>query len=84
MVFGLKKFFEHHASAPTHNYVMLLISELFHSAQTLLLTDQNLVVVANAMVGSRSWVIGIFNRYGKRNEKYLDYPLSPLQVNGKA
>lgn len=34
------------------------------------------------MVGSRSWVIGFFNRYGNKrsgNDKYLDYPLSPLQ-----
>ncbi|RVW46421.1 ELMO domain-containing protein A [Vitis vinifera] len=37
---------------------------------------------SNAMVGSRSWVIGFFNRYGNKrsgNDKYLDYPLSPLQ-----
>ncbi|XP_034701300.1 ELMO domain-containing protein B isoform X3 [Vitis riparia] len=40
---------------------------------------------SNAMVGSRSWVIGFFNRYGNKrsgNDKYLDYPLSPLQPNG--
>ncbi|KAE8075896.1 hypothetical protein FH972_014579 [Carpinus fangiana] len=35
---------------------------------------------ANAMVGPRSWVGGLFNRSGnKRNEKFLDYPLNPLQ-----
>ncbi|WRX16669.1 ELMO domain - like 3 [Theobroma cacao] len=32
------------------------------------------------MVGSRSWIGGLFNRSSnKRNEKFLDYPLSPIQ-----
>ncbi|KAF5481241.1 hypothetical protein F2P56_001909 [Juglans regia] len=35
---------------------------------------------ANAMVGPRSWVGGLFNRSSnKRNEKFIDYPLCPLQ-----
>ncbi|KAF3443885.1 hypothetical protein FNV43_RR13575 [Rhamnella rubrinervis] len=36
----------------------------------------------NAMVGPRTWIGGLFNRYGygnKRNDKYPDCPLSPLQ-----
>ncbi|EXB55630.1 ELMO domain-containing protein A [Morus notabilis] len=34
----------------------------------------------NAMVGPRSWFIGLFARSNnKRNDKYLDYTLSPLQ-----
>ncbi|XP_041003415.1 ELMO domain-containing protein A-like isoform X3 [Juglans microcarpa x Juglans regia] len=38
------------------------------------------MVVANAMVGPRSWVGGLFNRSSnKRNEKFIDYPLCPLQ-----
>lgn len=33
------------------------------------------------MVGPRSWVGGLFNRTSnKRNEKFSDYPLSPLQA----
>ncbi|GMY10062.1 ELMO domain-containing protein B isoform X1 [Fagus crenata] len=36
---------------------------------------------ANAMVGPRSWVGGLFNRTSnKRNEKFSDYPLSPLEA----
>ncbi|GMN57114.1 hypothetical protein TIFTF001_026217 [Ficus carica] len=32
------------------------------------------------MVGPRSWIIGLFSRVShKRNEKYFDYTLSPLQ-----
>ncbi|CAK9314784.1 unnamed protein product [Citrullus colocynthis] len=34
----------------------------------------------NAMVGPRSWIVGLFNRSGnKKNDKFLQYPLSPLQ-----
>ncbi|XVF66861.1 hypothetical protein PTKIN_Ptkin10aG0072600 [Pterospermum kingtungense] len=34
-----------------------------------------------AMVGSRSWIGGLFNRFSnKRTEKFLDYPLTPLQA----
>ncbi|KGN46754.1 ELMO domain-containing protein A isoform X1 [Cucumis sativus] len=34
----------------------------------------------NAMVGPRSWIVGLFNRSGnRRNDKFLQYPLSPLQ-----
>ncbi|XWS54217.1 hypothetical protein CRYUN_Cryun10bG0070400 [Craigia yunnanensis] len=33
----------------------------------------------NAMVGSRSWIGGLFNRFSnKRNEKFLDNPLTPI------
>lgn len=32
------------------------------------------------MVGPRSWIVGLFNRSGnKKNDKFLQYPLSPLQ-----
>ncbi|XP_011656956.1 ELMO domain-containing protein A isoform X2 [Cucumis sativus] len=32
------------------------------------------------MVGPRSWIVGLFNRSGnRRNDKFLQYPLSPLQ-----
>ncbi|KAK8464060.1 hypothetical protein PHAVU_011G113500 [Phaseolus vulgaris] len=33
------------------------------------------------MVGSRSWIGGLFNRTGtnKRNDKFVDYPLSPAE-----
>ncbi|XP_019239896.1 PREDICTED: ELMO domain-containing protein A isoform X3 [Nicotiana attenuata] len=37
---------------------------------------------SNAMVGPRAWIGGIFNRSGNRrfgSDKYLDYPLTPLQ-----
>ncbi|KAK3446035.1 ELMO domain-containing protein B isoform X3 [Eucalyptus grandis] len=35
----------------------------------------------NAMVGPRSWIGGLFNRStNRRNDKYVDYPYSPLQV----
>ncbi|XP_024019971.1 ELMO domain-containing protein A isoform X1 [Morus notabilis] len=38
------------------------------------------IFAANAMVGPRSWFIGLFARSNnKRNDKYLDYTLSPLQ-----
>ncbi|KAK7854536.1 elmo domain-containing protein a [Quercus suber] len=44
-------------------------------------STHHLVVVANAMVGPRSWVGALFNRSSnKRNEKFSDYPLSPLQA----
>ncbi|XP_022762503.1 ELMO domain-containing protein A-like [Durio zibethinus] len=44
------------------------------------MSDQSFMVVANAMVGSRSWIGGLFNRSSnKRNEKFLDYPLTPVQ-----
>ncbi|KAH7576896.1 hypothetical protein JRO89_XS01G0172200 [Xanthoceras sorbifolium] len=34
----------------------------------------------SAMVGSRSWIGGLFNRSSnKRNEKFIDYPLTPVQ-----
>ncbi|OMO59745.1 Engulfment/cell motility, ELMO [Corchorus capsularis] len=34
----------------------------------------------NAMTGPRSWLGGLFNRMGnRRNEKYLDYTMSPIQ-----
>ncbi|XP_054813619.1 uncharacterized protein LOC129314262 isoform X6 [Prosopis cineraria] len=39
-----------------------------------------LLEVANAMVGSRSWIGGFFHRSSaKRNHKFVDHPLSPLQ-----
>ncbi|XP_050947470.1 uncharacterized protein LOC103490510 isoform X3 [Cucumis melo] len=32
------------------------------------------------MVGPRSWIVGLFNRSGNRkSDKFLQYPLSPLQ-----
>ncbi|XP_038900726.1 ELMO domain-containing protein A isoform X3 [Benincasa hispida] len=32
------------------------------------------------MVGPRSWIVGLFNRSGnKKNDKFFQYPLSPLQ-----
>ncbi|KAE8694510.1 Polynucleotidyl transferase, ribonuclease H-like superfamily protein, putative isoform 1 [Hibiscus syriacus] len=37
------------------------------------------LIVANAMVGPRSWIEGIFNRFVKRTEKFLDYNLNPIQ-----
>ncbi|XP_054813616.1 uncharacterized protein LOC129314262 isoform X3 [Prosopis cineraria] len=37
-------------------------------------------LIANAMVGSRSWIGGFFHRSSaKRNHKFVDHPLSPLQ-----
>ncbi|KAG7010691.1 ELMO domain-containing protein B, partial [Cucurbita argyrosperma subsp. argyrosperma] len=37
------------------------------------------VNVANAMVGPRSWIGGIFNRSGNKKNDKFQYPLSPLQ-----
>lgn len=43
--------------------------------------DQSCMVAANAMVGPRSWLGGLFNRFGnRRGEKFLDYTLTPIQV----
>lgn len=40
--------------------------------------------VATAMVGSRSWIGGLFHRTNtKQNDKFVDYPLTPLEVKGK-
>ena len=39
-----------------------------------------MVNVANAMVGPRSWIGGIFNRSGNKKNDKFQYPLSPLQV----
>ncbi|XP_022986358.1 uncharacterized protein LOC111484122 isoform X2 [Cucurbita maxima] len=33
----------------------------------------------NAMVGPRSWIVGIFNRSGNKKNDKFQYPLSPLQ-----
>ncbi|MBA0592678.1 hypothetical protein Gorai_009653, partial [Gossypium raimondii] len=34
----------------------------------------------NAMVGPKSWLGGLFNRFGnRRNEKFLGYTLTPIQ-----
>jgi hypothetical protein len=39
--------------------------------------------VATAMVGSRSWIGGLFHRANiKQNDKFVDYPLTPLEVKG--
>ncbi|RZB75318.1 ELMO domain-containing protein A isoform F [Glycine soja] len=39
-----------------------------------------LLHVANAMVGSRSWIGGLFHRTTtKRDDKFIDYPLSPIE-----
>ncbi|MBA0563162.1 hypothetical protein Golob_008160, partial [Gossypium lobatum] len=38
------------------------------------------MVAANAMVGPKSWLGGLFNRFGnRRNEKFLGYTLTPIQ-----
>ncbi|XP_022140277.1 ELMO domain-containing protein A isoform X2 [Momordica charantia] len=37
------------------------------------------VNVANAMVGPRSWITGLFNRSGNKKNDRFQYPLSPLQ-----
>jgi len=35
------------------------------------------------MVGSRSWIGGFFHRTNtKQNDKFVDYPLTPLEVKG--
>ncbi|KAA3467989.1 ELMO domain-containing protein A [Gossypium australe] len=34
----------------------------------------------NSMAGSRSWIGGVLNRLSnKRSDKFLDYPLTPIQ-----
>lgn len=50
-------------------------------------TYQFLIAVANAMVGPRAWIGGIFNRSSNKrlaSDKYLNYPLTPHQVNQRA
>lgn len=39
------------------------------------------MVVATAMVGTRSWIGGLFTRSNRRQDKSVDYTLSPLQVS---
>ncbi|KAL0724092.1 hypothetical protein Bca4012_038691 [Brassica carinata] len=47
------------------------------SGQVVPLTEP--VVVATAMVGTRSWIGGLFTRSSRRQDKSIDYTLSPLQ-----
>ncbi|KAK8648089.1 hypothetical protein V6N13_128851 [Hibiscus sabdariffa] len=45
------------------------------------ISDRSFVVVANPIGGSRSWIGGVFNRLSnKRNDKFIEYPLTPIQV----
>lgn len=45
------------------------------------LTHRFFMDAASAMVGPRAWIGGLFNRSSnKRNEKFIDYPLTPEQV----
>lgn len=39
------------------------------------------VVTATGMVGTRSWIGGLFTRSNRRQEKSVEYTLSPLQVS---
>ncbi|KAG5374738.1 hypothetical protein BRARA_J00196 [Brassica rapa] len=47
------------------------------SGQVVPLTEP--VVVAPPMVGTRSWIGGLFTRSSRRQDKSIDYTLSPLQ-----
>ncbi|KAL0812388.1 hypothetical protein Bca101_068831 [Brassica carinata] len=47
------------------------------SGQVVPLTEP--VVVATPMVGTRSWIGGLFTRSSRRQDKSIDYTLSPLQ-----
>lgn len=43
-----------------------------------------LFFVANAMVGPRTWIGGILGRSGNKrfgSDKFLTFPLTPMQVN---
>ncbi|KAK8477682.1 hypothetical protein V6N12_042635 [Hibiscus sabdariffa] len=45
------------------------------------ISDRSFIVVANPIGGSRSWIGGVFNRLSnKRNDKFIEYPLTPIQV----
>ncbi|KAJ1379992.1 ELMO domain [Sesbania bispinosa] len=53
---------------------------LFRRIQESLLTFLAHSCKTNAMVGSRSWIGGLFHRTNtKRNDKFVDYPLSPVE-----
>ncbi|RDX94542.1 ELMO domain-containing protein A, partial [Mucuna pruriens] len=57
-----------------------LISQLTQCFMLILI----LLHIANAMVGSRSWIGGLFQRMNtKQNDKFVDYPLSPIEVKPK-
>nr|pir hypothetical protein F21B7.12 - Arabidopsis thaliana [Arabidopsis thaliana] len=47
------------------------------SGQVVPLTEP--VVTATGMVGTRSWIGGLFTRSNRRQDKAVDYTLSPLQ-----
>ncbi|CAL0333873.1 unnamed protein product [Lupinus luteus] len=57
--------------------------ELEWSQNSTLLISQLAQCFTNAMVGSRSWIGGLFNRTNTRrqsiSEKFVDYPLSPVE-----
>jgi len=61
--------------------ILSCVSIIYHSNFLLLLIDI-LLHVANAMVGSRSWIGGLFHRTStkRNNDKFVDYPLSPVEV----
>ncbi|KAK2993237.1 hypothetical protein RJ640_015716 [Escallonia rubra] len=69
----------HGVNDPYYHCVYVLC-EIFYS-------NCVLVDVANAMVGPRSWIAGIFSRSGNKrfgSEKYIDYPFSSFQQALKA
>ncbi|PPD87982.1 hypothetical protein GOBAR_DD15089 [Gossypium barbadense] len=42
--------------------------------------EMHVALQTNAMVGPKSWLGGLFNRFGnRRNEKFLGYTLTPIQ-----
>ncbi|XP_019449003.1 PREDICTED: ELMO domain-containing protein A-like [Lupinus angustifolius] len=56
--------------------------ELEWSHNSTRLISQLAQCFTNAMVGSRSWIGGLFNRTNTRrssSEKFVDYPLSPIE-----
>ncbi|KAK3039557.1 hypothetical protein RJ639_027701 [Escallonia herrerae] len=66
----------HDVNDPYYRCVYVLC-EIFYS-------NCVLVDVANAMVGPRSWIAGIFSRSGNKrfgSEKYIDYPFSSFQMH---
>ncbi|KAE8669581.1 Detected protein of confused Function [Hibiscus syriacus] len=43
------------------------------------LSDQPRLIISNTIVGPRSLIGGLFNRFVKRTEKFLDYSLNHIQ-----
>jgi len=63
--------------------ILSCLSIIYHSNFLMVLIDI-LLHVANAMVGSRSWIGGLFHRTStKRNDKFVDYTLTPVEVKWK-